>query len=65
MYLLEWVVESGYAVIIAGVVCGVLLANNLALFIFMFFGKRIRVFYASTWLSRMHRRTIKAPHEAL
>lgn len=65
IYLLDWVVASGYAVIIAGVFCGVLLANNLCLFIFMFFGKRIRVYYASTWLSRMHRRTIKKPHEQL
>ena len=65
LYLLNWVLESGYAVIIAGVFCGVLLANNLVLFVFMFFGKRIRTFYAHTWLARMHRKTIKTPHEQL
>ncbi|EMC94711.1 hypothetical protein BAUCODRAFT_557925 [Baudoinia panamericana UAMH 10762] len=59
LYLLEWVIESGYAVIIAGVFCGVLLANNLFVFVFMAFGKRIRTFYAGTWLSRWHKKTIK------
>ncbi|KAI6829570.1 putative MFS transporter [Hortaea werneckii] len=65
LYLLDWVQESGYDVIVAGVFTGVLLANNLALLVFMAIGKRIRVFYASTLLSKMHRKTIKQPHEAL
>lgn len=42
IYLLEWVQRSGYATIVAGVFCGVLFANNLLLFLFMGFGKRIR-----------------------
>ncbi|KAK3715174.1 hypothetical protein LTR37_007384 [Vermiconidia calcicola] len=59
IYVLDWVFESGYAVIIAGIFCGVLFANNLVLVPFMVFGKRIRVFYANTWLARMHKRTVK------
>lgn len=56
--LLSWVAQSGYATI-CGIFTGVLLANNLALFIFMFYGKRIRTYYAGTWLARMHRRSVK------
>ena len=56
--LLNWVLQYGYAVMIAGVFGGVLLANNLALIIFMVWGKRIRAFMARTWLARMHRKTI-------
>lgn len=58
IYLLNWVLDSGYAVIVAGVFCAVLFANNLFIIPFMLFGKRIRVFYAHTWLARMHKRTI-------
>lgn len=54
LYLLDWVTVSGYAVIVAGVFTAVLVVNNLALVPFMLFGKRIRVFYAGTWLARMH-----------
>ncbi|KAF7193122.1 putative MFS-type transporter [Pseudocercospora fuligena] len=57
--LLDWVATNGYAVIIAGVFCGVLFANNLCVFIFMFFGKRIRRFIAGTALARMHKKTIR------
>lgn len=59
IYLLDWVTQSGYATIIAGVFCGVLFANNLMVVPFMLFGKQIRTFYAGTWLARMHRRTVK------
>ncbi len=59
IYLLEWVLQSGYATIVAGVFCGVLFANNLLVIPFMLFGKKIRVFYAGTWLARMHRSTVK------
>jgi hypothetical protein len=54
LYLLDWVSVSGYAVIVAGVFTAVLVVNNLALVPFMLFGKKIRVFYAGTWLARMH-----------
>ncbi|EME87662.1 uncharacterized protein MYCFIDRAFT_212975 [Pseudocercospora fijiensis CIRAD86] len=57
--VLDWVARDGYAVIIAGAFCGVLFANNLCVFIFMFFGKRIRRFYAGTWLARFHKDTIR------
>jgi len=57
--VLEWVLQHGYAVMIAGVFCGVLLANNLALFVFMLWGKRIRKYMATSWLGRMHRRSIR------
>lgn len=56
--LLDWILDSGYAIIIAGVFTAVLLANNLALLIFIFYGKRIRTFYHNTWLSKMHKDTI-------
>lgn len=52
--LIEWVETKGYAVMIAGVFGGVLLANNLALIPFMLFGKRIRAFMAKTWLAKIH-----------
>lgn len=57
IYLLNWVLDSGYATIVAGVFCGVLFANNLFVFVFMFFGKRIRIFYSGTWLARLHKKT--------
>ena len=77
LYLLDWVVESGYVTIIAGVFvsglrlhdiddfvlttwqCGVLFANNIMLFVFMMFGKRIRKFYTGTFLARWHKKTVK------
>jgi hypothetical protein len=52
--VLNWILESGYAKIIAGAFTGVLLANNLALFVFMAWGKRIRIAMANTWLTRLH-----------
>ena len=57
--LLDWVAKSGYAVIIAGVFCGVLLANNLCVFIFMFWGKSIRRTWANTSLARLHKKSIR------
>lgn len=58
-YLLDWVLQRGYAVIIAGIFGAVLLANNLALLVFMAWGKKIRIFMARTWLARLHKRSIK------
>ncbi|CAK7237351.1 hypothetical protein SCUCBS95973_009930 [Sporothrix curviconia] len=59
LHLLEWIQDHGYLTMIAGAFVGVLLANNLCLLIFMVWGKRIRTFMASTWLARLHNRTIK------
>jgi len=55
--VVEWVMERGYAVVIAGIFGGVLLANNLALVIFMVWGKTIRRFMARTWIAKLHRET--------
>jgi len=57
--ILEWVLTHGYAVMIAGAFTAILLANNLALLVFMVFGKRIRRFMASTWLAKLHRSSIR------
>ncbi|KAK5110917.1 hypothetical protein LTR62_005455 [Meristemomyces frigidus] len=57
--LLAWVAQSGYVTIISGVFTGVLLVNNLFLFVFMGYGKRIRTFYAGTFLARWHRKTVR------
>ncbi|KAK3385287.1 major facilitator superfamily domain-containing protein [Podospora didyma] len=57
--LLTWVLDYGYAVMISGVFVGILLANNLALIIFMIWGKRIRTFMAKTWLARVHAASVK------
>ncbi|KAI5370886.1 putative major facilitator superfamily, MFS transporter superfamily [Septoria linicola] len=59
IYLLDWIQTSGYAVIIAGVFCGVLFVNNLFVLVFMLFGKRIRRAWARTWLARLHKKSIK------
>ncbi|OIW25368.1 MFS general substrate transporter [Coniochaeta ligniaria NRRL 30616] len=57
--LLDWVTENGYAVMIAGVFGSLLLVNNLALIVFMIWGKRIRIFMARSWLAKVHKRSIK------
>jgi hypothetical protein len=56
-YLLDWILTRGYAVVIAGIFGGVLLANNLAVLVFVLFGKRIRRFTSRSWLGRLHQRT--------
>jgi hypothetical protein len=57
--LLNWVMQYGYAVMIAGVFGGLLLANNLALIVFMIWGKQIRAFMARSWLAKVHRGTVR------
>ncbi|EEA18973.1 hypothetical protein TMatcc_010485 [Talaromyces marneffei ATCC 18224] len=57
LYLLDWVLQRGYVVVISGIFCAVLLANNLAVVIFMIFGKRIRRYTSKSWLGRLHART--------
>ena len=54
--VVDWVMQRGYAVVVAGIFTGVLLANNLMVIVFMLWGKRIRRFMASTKLSKLHRR---------
>jgi hypothetical protein len=55
--LLDWILAKGYVTMIAGIFCGVLAANDLALLVFIFLGKRIRVATSRTWLARMHQQT--------
>ncbi|KAK5651848.1 hypothetical protein OQA88_11617 [Cercophora sp. LCS_1] len=57
--LLDWVLQHGYAVMIAGVFGGIVLANNLALVVFMLWGKRIRGYMAKTWLAKVHRESVR------
>ncbi|KAF2267760.1 serine/threonine kinase 16 [Lojkania enalia] len=59
IYLLDWILERGFAVTISGIFAGILFANNLALLIFMFWGKKIRIFMSKTWLAKLHKSTIK------
>ncbi|KAI0134011.1 major facilitator superfamily domain-containing protein [Xylariales sp. AK1849] len=52
--LLNWVLGRGYAVVIAGIFCAILVANNVVLLVFMFLGKRIRQAMATSWLAKFH-----------
>jgi len=57
-YLLDWILSDGYATVISGIFCAVLLLNNLALIIFMVWGKKIRVATSQSWLGKLHKRTM-------
>lgn len=57
--ILDWVLQNGYVNMIAGVFCGILMANNLMVIVFMIWGKRIRKFMAGTWLARAHKKSIR------
>ncbi|ORY69063.1 putative MFS transporter [Pseudomassariella vexata] len=52
--LLNWVLERGYAVVIAGIFGSVLVVNNVFVIVFMVFGKRIRKLMVGTWLAKLH-----------
>jgi uncharacterized membrane protein len=56
LYLLEWVEVSGYAVVVAGIFTAVLVVNNFALVPFLVWGKRVRRFYARSWVGRLGER---------
>ncbi|KAF2683172.1 putative MFS transporter [Lentithecium fluviatile CBS 122367] len=60
IYLLDWILERGFAVTISGIFAALLLANNLMLLVFMVWGKKIRIFMRGTWLARLHKSTIKS-----
>ena len=51
-FLLDWILSRGYAVVIAGIFGGVLLTNNLAVLVFMCWGKNIRIFTSQSRLGR-------------
>ncbi|KAG9233653.1 putative MFS transporter [Amylocarpus encephaloides] len=57
--LLDWILERGYAVVISGIFTAVLLVNNLALIVFWFYGKKIRIFTARSWLGGWHAKRAK------
>lgn len=57
LFLLDWVLQRGYVVVISGIFVGVLLFNNLFLLVFMFFGKKIRILTNHTWINNLHRRS--------
>ncbi|KAM7187723.1 protein HOL1 [Naviculisporaceae sp. PSN 640] len=58
--VLNWILKTGYANVIAGAFTGVLVLNNLMVVVFMIFGKRIRVATSKTWLAAMHKSTAVA-----
>jgi hypothetical protein len=59
IYLLEWILEHGYAKIIGGAFCAVLAVNNLMVFVFLRWGKGIRRGLFGSWLGKLHRKTSK------
>ena len=54
--MLEWVEVRGYAVVVAGIFTAELVVNNFALVPFLVWGRRIRRFYAGTWVGRLGER---------
>jgi hypothetical protein len=64
LYLLDWILSRGYAVMIAGIFCAILLANNLAVIPFMIWGKRMRIWMRNSWLGKLHRSTATVGHTA-
>ncbi|KAF2654679.1 serine/threonine kinase 16 [Lophiostoma macrostomum CBS 122681] len=59
IYLLDWIEKNGFAVTISGIFAAILLVNNLALLVFMGWGKSIRRAMTGTRLAKMHLGTIK------
>ena len=58
--LLNWVLEHGYVTIVVAAFVPILAVNNLMVFVFMMWGKKIRVATANSWLARFHAKTIVA-----
>ncbi|KAK3689179.1 major facilitator superfamily domain-containing protein [Podospora appendiculata] len=58
--VLDWILETGYAKVIAGAFVGVMVVNNLVVFVFMLWGKKIRVATSKTWLARLHAKSAVA-----
>lgn len=57
--LLEWILTTGYANVIAGAFVAILVLNNIMVPVFMWKGKAIRRFMTTTWLGKLHARTSK------
>jgi hypothetical protein len=60
--LLNWVLEHGYATIVAGAFTAVLCVDTFAVIPFWFFGKKIRQATSVGRLARMHQRSIIDPN---
>jgi MFS family permease len=56
--LLNWISHHGYATIIVGAFVPILVANNLMTFVFMIWGKRIRIATSKSWLAKFHAKTV-------
>ncbi|KAK3987380.1 major facilitator superfamily domain-containing protein [Cladorrhinum sp. PSN332] len=52
--LLNWIFKHGYLTIIVGAFAPILVVNNLMVFVFMLWGKRLRVLVSRSWLARFH-----------
>lgn len=59
-YVLSWILKDGYAVVISGIFGSVALVNNLMVFVFLIWGKRIRIAMTRSWLGRLHSSTQEA-----
>ncbi|KAJ9165407.1 MFS general substrate transporter [Coniochaeta hoffmannii] len=57
--ILDWIAQYGYVKVFAGIFTGVMTINNLAVVIFLVWGKDMRRWIAQTWLARMHRRSLR------
>ena len=60
--VLNWVLENGYAKIISGAFAAVLAVDTFFVFIFYFWGKKIRAATSRGALARMHQRSIIDPN---
>ena len=58
--VLNWILKTGYAKVIAGAFVAVMFLNNLFVIVFMLWGKKIRVATSKTWLAALHKRTAVA-----
>lgn len=60
--LLNWVLEHGYAIIVAGAFTTVLCVDTFTVLPFWYFGKKIRKATSVGRLARMHERSIIDPN---
>ncbi|KAH8587359.1 major facilitator superfamily domain-containing protein [Bisporella sp. PMI_857] len=55
----QWILNLGYIRVVAGIFCGVLVINNLAVLGFLGFGKPMRTWFSQTWLASFHKNSIR------
>ncbi|KAK4178993.1 major facilitator superfamily domain-containing protein [Triangularia setosa] len=56
--LLNWILKHGYITIVVAAFVPILVVNNMMVFVFMIWGKRIRVMMANSWLARFHGKSL-------